>query len=231
MTRRLEGKVAIITGGSRGQGEAEARLFVKEGAKVVIADVLDAEGQAVADDIGADCRFVHLDVTDEEQWQAVVEATVEAFGPPTVLVNNAGILAFNSTLHMDAAEFRRVIDINLTGRFLGIKEGHVSAVPRDNSRSYASPGWRTTVFGPAVRAGAWAGQFVRPELWRAASVPLISQLQAGGAHRPKLAPDARARLLPHFEEDIDLLSELTGQPFRLWRSVDSRGSFQERATT
>ena len=117
----LAGKVAIITGGSRGQGEAEARLFVQEGAKVVIADVLDAEGAAVAADIGDDALFLHLDVTDEENWQSVVAATTEAFGSPTVLVNNAGILAFNSILRTGADEYRRVLDINLTGAFLGIK--------------------------------------------------------------------------------------------------------------
>lgn len=114
-------------------------------------------------------------------------------------------------------------------RFLGISEGLVSSVPRDNSRAYARPGWRTAVFGPAVRAGAWLGQFAPPELWRAVSAPLIDQLQAGDADRPRLAPDARARLLPHFVEDIDLLTELTGEDFSLWRSEESRGSFQQRA--
>jgi len=114
-------------------------------------------------------------------------------------------------------------------RFLGISESHVDSVPRDNSRSYAEPGWRTAVFGPMVRTGAWLGQFAPPELWRAASVPLIAQLQAGGAHRPKLAADARARLLPHFTEDIALLGELTGEDFSLWLSEESRGSFTQRA--
>jgi 3alpha(or 20beta)-hydroxysteroid dehydrogenase len=118
---RLAGKVAIITGGSRGQGEAEARLFAAEGAKVVIADVLDDAGAEVAASLGADARFEHLDVTDEENWKTVVAAAEEAFGHPSVLVNNAGILAFNSILHQDAAEYRRVLDINLTGSFLGIK--------------------------------------------------------------------------------------------------------------
>lgn len=121
MSGRLSGKVAIITGGARGQGEAEARLFVAEGAKVVIADVLDDEGEAVAASIGDGALFAHLDVTDEENWLAVVAATTEAFGTPTVLVNNAGILSFNSVLRMEADEFRRVLDINLTGAFLGIK--------------------------------------------------------------------------------------------------------------
>jgi hypothetical protein len=79
-----------------------------------------------------------------------------------------------------------------------------------------------------VRTGAWLGQFAPPEVWRAASVQLIARLSAGDSHRPKLAPEARARLLPHFEEDIALLSELTGEPFNLWRSAESRGSFEQR---
>jgi hypothetical protein len=113
-------------------------------------------------------------------------------------------------------------------RFLGISESHVSSIPRDNSRTYAEPGWRTEVFGRAVRVGAWLGQFAPPEVWRAASVPLIARLSSGDSHRPKLGPEARARLLPHFEEDIALLSELTGEAFNLWRSAESRGSFGER---
>ncbi len=116
-------------------------------------------------------------------------------------------------------------------RFLGIADSHVDTIPKDNSRSYAEPGWRTAVFGPAVRTGAWLGQFAPPQLWRALSVPLVAQLSTGQAHRPRLSPDARARLLPHFEEDIALLSELTGDDFPAWRSVESRGSFEQRATS
>lgn len=118
---RLEGKVAIITGASRGQGEAEAHLFAGEGAKVVVADVLDDAGRQVAAAIGDAARFEHLDVTDEENWQAVVAATVESLGAPTVLVNNAGILAFNPITRQSAEEWRRLLDVNLTGAFLGIK--------------------------------------------------------------------------------------------------------------
>lgn len=118
---RLDGKVAIVTGAARGQGEAEARLFVAEGASVVLADVLDDDGRAVAADLGGAARYEHLDVTDEERWQAVVAATEDAFGPVSVLVNNAGILAFSPVYAQDAAEFRRVLDVNLTGAFLGIK--------------------------------------------------------------------------------------------------------------
>lgn len=118
---RLDGKVAIITGGARGQGAAEARLFAAEGAKVVVADLLDDEGRATTASIGAAARFEHLDVTDEDNWTAVVSATEEAFGPPSVLINNAGILVFNPVSQQDATEFRRVLEINLVGTFLGIK--------------------------------------------------------------------------------------------------------------
>jgi 3alpha(or 20beta)-hydroxysteroid dehydrogenase len=118
---RLDGKVGIVTGAARGQGEAEARLFAAEGARVVLTDVLVEEGEAVAASIGDAARFERLDVTDEDGWQQVVATTAEAFGPPSVLVNNAGILAFSPITRQDTAEFRRVIDINLTGAFLGIK--------------------------------------------------------------------------------------------------------------
>ena len=91
---RLDGKVALISGGARGQGAVEARLFVREGAKVVIGDILDAEGKQVEADInenGGECLFVHLDVTSEEEWLRAVESTVARFGKLNILVNNAGI--------------------------------------------------------------------------------------------------------------------------------------------
>ncbi len=118
---RLEGKVAIVTGAARGQGEAEARLFVAEGARVVLADVLDEPGEEVAASLGDGARYEHLDVTDEDAWRAVVATTEDAFGPVSVLVNNAGIIAFNPVYAQDAAQFRRILDVNLTGAFLGIK--------------------------------------------------------------------------------------------------------------
>ena len=90
----LEGKVALITGAARGQGAAEARLFAQEGAKVILADVSDPEGIAVAAEIaeaGGDAIYVHLDVTDESQWDAAVQSAVTSFGKLDILVNNAGI--------------------------------------------------------------------------------------------------------------------------------------------
>jgi 3alpha(or 20beta)-hydroxysteroid dehydrogenase len=121
MTGRLEGKVALITGAARGQGEAEARRFVAEGAKVLLTDVLDTEGEAVAAELGDSAAYRHLDVTSEEDWNGAVAEAEERFGPLTILVNNAGILDFGPVQKQDVARFRAVIDVNLTGTLIGIK--------------------------------------------------------------------------------------------------------------
>ena len=118
---RLDGKVALITGGARGMGKSHARLFAAEGARVVIGDVLDDRGSAVADGLGPEkCRYVHHDVTSEADWAAAVAATLAAYGKVDVLVNNAGILRHAGIAEMDPAEFRRVIDVNLVGCWLGV---------------------------------------------------------------------------------------------------------------
>jgi 3alpha(or 20beta)-hydroxysteroid dehydrogenase len=119
---RLDGKVALITGGARGMGKSHARYFVAEGARVVIGDVLDERGEAVAAKLGPDaCRYVHHDVTSENEWAAAVRATVDAFGRLDVLVNNAGVLSPATIAEMPLADFRRVLDVNLVGCWLGIK--------------------------------------------------------------------------------------------------------------
>ena len=119
MSGRLEGKVALITGAARGQGEAEARRFVAEGARVLLTDVLDDEGEAVAAELGDAAAYRHLDVTSEEEWAAAVGDAVERFGDLTVLVNNAGILDFAPVAKQDVEKFRRVLDVNVTGVMLG----------------------------------------------------------------------------------------------------------------
>jgi len=118
---RLEGKIAVITGAARGMGEAEARLFASEGARVVLADVLDTESKAVAADIGANAHAIHLDVTNEENWRAVLAETQATFGTPDVLVNNAGVLEVAPLLQLTEASLREVLDINLVGPILGMK--------------------------------------------------------------------------------------------------------------
>lgn len=121
MSSRLEGKVAIITGAARGTGEQTARLFVQEGAKVVIADVLEEEGKAVASELGAAAGFCRLDVTDEDSWTKTVEATLEQFGKPNILVNNAGLLHMQALVETSAADVERLWRVNALGPFLGTK--------------------------------------------------------------------------------------------------------------
>jgi len=118
---RLEGKVAIITGGARGMGEATSRRFVAEGAKVAIADVLEDSGRALAAELGDSARFWKLDVTSEEEWAQVVGEVEATFGGIDVLVNNAGILMFKTILETTKADFESVLGVNLVGEFLGVR--------------------------------------------------------------------------------------------------------------
>ena len=118
---RLAGKVAIITGGARGMGAATCRLFVAQGAKVAIADLLDSEGQALAAELGDAARFYHHDVTSEESWVALVQGVQRDLGAVDVLVNNAGMLMFRTLLETTLQEYERVLKVNLVGEFLGIK--------------------------------------------------------------------------------------------------------------
>src|SRR4051812_47691080 len=117
MTDRLGGRVALVSGGSRGMGAATVRRLRADGASVVFGDILDDEGKALADELGDRVRYVHLDVTSEEQWQSAVEQTEREFGKLDVLVNNAGILVFNAIVDTPIEELRRVLDINLVGVF------------------------------------------------------------------------------------------------------------------
>jgi 3alpha(or 20beta)-hydroxysteroid dehydrogenase len=121
MTMRLEGKVAIVTGGARGQGAAVARRFVAEGARVTIADIRDDLGKELAAELGDAAIYQHLDVTSEEDWTAAVAETLSSFGHLNVLVNNAGILHFSSIADTSLADYERVIRVNQTGTFLGMR--------------------------------------------------------------------------------------------------------------
>ena len=110
----------IVTGGARGIGAATARLLAADGARVMITDVLDAEGEALAAEVGANAVYRRLDVTAPEDWQMAVAAAEAAFGGVDALFNNAGIVTFAGVLQHTPESFRRIIDINLYGVFLGI---------------------------------------------------------------------------------------------------------------
>ena len=121
---RLDGKVALISGGARGQGATEARLFAQEGAMVVIGDVLDAEGTRVAAEIAeaqGDALYVHLDVTNEEDWRDAVEGAVSRFGKLNVLVNNAAIWRRGRVEDTTVEDWDAILDVNAKGVFLGTK--------------------------------------------------------------------------------------------------------------
>jgi len=119
---RLEGKVALITGGARGQGAAEAARFAAEGATVFITDVLDDVGAATATELGEAVTYLHHDVTSEDEWVAVVDGIVQAHGRIDVLVNNAGIFQVMMVADTSLDDWNRMIAINQTGVFLGIRE-------------------------------------------------------------------------------------------------------------
>jgi len=118
---RLAGKVALVSGAASGMGRSEAEIFAREGAKVILADVLEAEGKQVADKIGDAARFVKLDVTSEAEWDAAVKAAVSAFGKLDVLVNNAGISGTYDQDMLSSAAWDKVMSINAKGVFLGMK--------------------------------------------------------------------------------------------------------------
>ena len=135
---RLQGKVALISGGAQGQGAVEAKTFAAEGAKVVFGDILDAEGEAVAADIkadGGDAHYRHLDVTVEEDWHAAVELTTERFGGLDILINNAAVLVPRVPIEeRTAEEWDRVMAVNAKGVFLGTKH----AIPAMRARGGGS---------------------------------------------------------------------------------------------
>ena len=121
---RLAGKVALVSGAASGMGQSEATIFAREGAKVIVADILEAEGKQVADKIvsgGGQARFVKLDVTSEAEWDAAVRAAVSAFGKLDVLVNNAGISGTYDADMLSSAAWDTVMGVNAKGVFLGMK--------------------------------------------------------------------------------------------------------------
>ena len=118
---RFDNRTVIITGGARGMGASHARGFIAEGANVVIADILEQEGRTLADELGDHAIFSRLDVTNDKDWAATVAAAEDAFGPVSVLINNAGIARFGVIEETEPAAWRQVIDINLTGTYLGIR--------------------------------------------------------------------------------------------------------------
>jgi 3alpha(or 20beta)-hydroxysteroid dehydrogenase len=154
---RLTGKVALVTGGARGQGAAEAKLFSEEGAAVMITDVLDAEGKQTATACGGHYR--HHDVTSEADWKAVVQEVMARHGRLDVLVNNAGIWMTGRLTDTTLPDYRRVIDVNQVGVFLGMQavSGPMIAARSGSIINISSiAGIRGSAAGFAYGASKWA---------------------------------------------------------------------------
>ena len=121
---RLEGKVAIITGGARGQGEAETALFASEGAKVIFGDILDEEGKRVearVAELGGEVEYIHLDVTSEDDWQRAVDLAESKYGKLDILVNNAGISLRHQDMDVSSEDWDQIMNVNAKGVFLGTR--------------------------------------------------------------------------------------------------------------
>ena len=148
---RLDGKVAIISGGAKGQGAVETELFAMEGAKVIFGDVLDDEGRKVeakVAELGGDVEYIHLDVTSEDDWQQAVERAESKYGKLDILVNNAGISMRHSDMDVSSDDWDTMMDVNAKGVFLGVK--------------YAVPAMQRAGGGSIVNISSIAGILGRP---------------------------------------------------------------------
>jgi len=191
---RLDGKVALISGGARGQGAAEGRLFAEEGAQVVLADVLDEEGEKAASEIGAAARYVHLDVTDESQWQAAVAETVGAFGSLSVLINNAGIVRTGYLEGHALEDYRAVVEVNQTGVFLGMKSV-VAAMREAGGGSIVNISSNAGLEGVEGVIGYVASKWAVRGMTKTAAIELgqygirVNSVHPGGVDTPMLGGD------------------------------------------
>lgn len=170
---RVENKVAIVTGGAGGIGASIAHVLAREGAKVMIADVADPAGQEVAKSCGADTRYLHHDVVNESDWQKLVAETERHFGPVTILVNNAGIVRYGLIEEHDEQDFRRVIDVNQIGVFLGMKSV-IGSMKRAGGGSIVNMSSVAGIIGAANSVGYTASKFAVRGMTKVAAIELAA---------------------------------------------------------
>lgn len=195
---KLKDQVALISGAARGQGAAEARAFVAEGARVVLGDILDAEGNALAAELGAAARYVHLDVTSESDWERAVALAEAEFGKLTVLVNNAGIVQIAPLLETSLSDYRRIIDVNQIGCFLGLRIAGAALV-RAGGGSIINVSSTGGLEGVPKSIGYAASKHAVTGMTKTAAIELgkygirVNSLHPGGVDTPMLNLDDAAR--------------------------------------
>ena len=202
---RLDNKVAIISGAARGQGEAEARLFAEEGARVVLGDVLDDRGAQVAAEIGDAAIYVTLDVRDEGSWAHAVAAAEHDFGPVVVLVNNAGILRFSTMMDTPLEQFREVFEVNQVGPFLGMK-AVVPSMTRAGGGSIVNISSTNGLSGFPATISYTSTKWALRGMTRTAAMELgplgirVNSIHPGGIDTEMLRPGGEVAGLPDADE-------------------------------
>jgi 3alpha(or 20beta)-hydroxysteroid dehydrogenase len=191
---KLDGKVALISGGARGQGEAEARLFVEEGASVVIGDVLDTQVKEVASSLDR-AEGVHLDVTDEDSWKQAVATAEERFGRLDILVNNAGVAGYSPIVDMPLEMYMGIVNVNQIGTFLGMKAA-IPLLRRDGGGAIVNISSIAAKQGFAGTAAYASSKWAVRGMSRVAALELapfkirVNSVYPGSVDTPMLQPDA-----------------------------------------
>ena len=190
---RLAGKVALVSGGARGIGEGITRRFVAEGARVAIADILDAEGQALAAELGDAAIYLHLDVTKRDEWDAAVAAVEAKWGRLDCLVNNAGVIVFKRIDDLTEAEIRRLLDINLMGVINGTQAA-IPALERSGGGSIVNMSSADGISGANSLSVYCASKFAVRGFTKACALELghrgirVNSIHPGGIYTPMANP-------------------------------------------
>ena len=194
MAKRLEGRVAIVSGAARGMGAAEARQFAAEGARVVLGDVLDEDGAKVASEIGDAAVYTRLDVSSEDAWKAAVELARDRFGHLDTLVNNAGILRFGALEQTSLEEYELVVRVNQVGCFLGMKTV-IPALREAGGGSIVNISSAAGMYGVAGVVSYAASKYAVRGMTKVAALELgragirVNSVHPGGVDTPMIARD------------------------------------------
>lgn len=186
---RVAGKVAIVTGGASGMGRADSKALAAEGASVVIADLNETDGQALAQEIGDSAVFMTLNVADEDNWKSVIAATLDRFGRLDILVNNAGIIAMGNIVETDLESWRKVNAVNSDGVFLGCKHA-IPAMEKSGGGSIVNMSSVAALHGQSFVAAYTASKGAVRSLTK--SIAMYCKEQENGIRCNSIHPDAVA---------------------------------------